>query len=122
MLNKEVKKNKSNLRKEMMEYGRNKRQQNRSQTPINEDKNSDRKEQVKKSKSPLMERLSMGQKAKVEEKEMFALTKKNYENIPEVKKKKNQEEIIKQKQQFMKERQNKLKELDDKIKEKMKKP
>ncbi|CAD8172984.1 unnamed protein product [Paramecium octaurelia] len=110
------------LRKEMMEYGRNKRQQNKSQTPVNEDKISDRKEQIKKSKSPLMERLSMGQKAKVEEKEMFALTKKNYENLPEVKKKKNQEESIKQKQQFMRERQNKLKELDDKIKEKMKKP
>ncbi|CAD8067045.1 unnamed protein product [Paramecium primaurelia] len=110
------------LRKEMMEYGRNKRQQNKSQTPINEDKNSDRKEQIKRAKSPLMERLAMGQKAKVEEKEMFALTKKNYENLPEVKGKKNQEEVIKQKQLFMKERQNKLKELDEKIKEKMKKP
>jgi hypothetical protein len=28
-------------------------------------------------------------------KEMFALTKKNYENLPEVKNKKNQEEMIK---------------------------
>ncbi|CAK72966.1 unnamed protein product (macronuclear) [Paramecium tetraurelia] len=109
------------LRKEMMEYGRSKRQQNKSQTPINEDKNSGQKEQVKRVKSPLMERLAMGQKAKVEEKEMFALTKKNYENLPEVKSKKTQEEVNKQKQLFMKERQNKLKELDDKIKEKMKK-
>ncbi|CAD8087543.1 unnamed protein product [Paramecium sonneborni] len=110
------------LRKEMMEYGRSKRQQNKSQTPTIEEKNSAKKEQVKRVKSPLMERLALGQKAKVEEKEMFALTKKNYENLPEVKSKKNQEEINKQKQQFMKERQNKLKELDDKIKEKMKKP
>ncbi|CAD8184921.1 unnamed protein product [Paramecium pentaurelia] len=109
------------LRKEMMEYGRSKRSQNKSQTPINEDKNSGQKEQFKRVQSPLMERLAMGQKAKVEEKEMFALTKKNYENLPEVKSKKNQEEVIKQKQLFMKERQNKLKELDDKIKEKMKK-
>ncbi|CAD8061325.1 unnamed protein product [Paramecium primaurelia] len=109
------------LRKEMMEYGRSKRSQNKSQTPINDDKNSGQKEQVKRVQSPLMERLAMGQKAKVEEKEMFALTKKNYENLPEVKSKKNQEEVIKQKQLFMKERQNKLKELDDKIKEKMKK-
>ncbi|CAD8080869.1 unnamed protein product [Paramecium sonneborni] len=110
------------LRKEMMEYGRNKRQQNKSQTPIIEDQSSAKKEQIKRMKSPLMERLALGQKAKVEEKEMFALTRKNYENLPEVKNKKNQEEINKQKQQFMKDRQNKLKELDDKIKEKMKKP
>lgn len=38
-----------------------------------------------------MNRLIGGSKAKISKKEMYALTKKNYENLPEVQEKKKQE-------------------------------
>ncbi|KAM3128936.1 hypothetical protein pb186bvf_018993 [Paramecium bursaria] len=92
------------LRKEMMNYGR--KQQKQEPQPI------------ARAISPVMERLISGQKAKVEQKEMFALTKKNYEKLPEVQQKK-QDEIKKaERLNFIKERQEKIKELDDKLKRK----
>ena len=39
----------------------------------------------------LMQRLSKGQKVQVDSKEMVKLSHKNYENLPEIKKKKEEE-------------------------------
>lgn len=49
---------------------------------------------------------------------MLALTKKNYENLPEVKQKKQDELKKAERLNFIKERQEKIKELDDKLKKK----
>lgn len=51
-------------------------------------------QQEHKSKEPpveLMQRLAMGQKAVVEKHEMKKITSKNYENLPEIKQKKEME-------------------------------
>jgi hypothetical protein len=37
-----------------------------------------------------MKRLAMGEKVKIDKKEMIGLTNKNYEQLPEVKKKKDE--------------------------------
>jgi hypothetical protein len=59
----------------------------------------------------LMSRLALGQKTKVDKKEMKALTQKNYELLPEVKKRKEEE---KKKEDFKK-RQDNMKKLDQKV-------
>jgi len=43
-------------------------------------------------KSALMSRLASGSRVEVSKKEMKALTNKNYENLPEVKKKREEEQ------------------------------
>lgn len=60
-----------------------------------------------------MERLAKGGRAEISKKDMLKLTSKNYENLPEVKKRK---EIERKKEEF-KLRQNKAKELEEKRKE-----
>ena len=63
----------------------------------------------------LMDRLAKGGKVEVSKKEMRALTTKNYENLPEVKKKREEE----RKKEEFKQRQQKAKELEQKRKEQL---
>ena len=58
----------------------------------------------------LMDRLAKGARAEVSKKDMRALTSKNYENLPEVKKRKEEE----RKKQEFRLRQQKAKELEEK--------
>jgi hypothetical protein len=56
----------------------------------------------------LMSRLARGEKAEVSKKDMLKLTSKNYEMLPEVRKKKDEEK----KKEEMKERMRQVKELE----------
>ena len=56
----------------------------------------------------LMQRLARGEKAEVSKKDMLKLTSKNYEMLPEVRKKKEEEK----KKEEMKERMRQVKELE----------
>lgn len=60
-----------------------------------------------------MDRLAKGTRVEVSKKEMKALTSKNYENLPEVRKRKEEE----RKKEEFKLRQQKAKELEEKRKE-----
>ncbi|KAL4446542.1 hypothetical protein ABPG74_005480 [Tetrahymena malaccensis] len=73
-----------------------------------------------KKREELMIRLAQGIKPKISEKEMYALTKKNYENLPEVKKRRQEQEKQINKQELLKIKQEKLKELDEKRRSKFK--
>ncbi|EAR89385.2 hypothetical protein TTHERM_00375020 (macronuclear) [Tetrahymena thermophila SB210] len=73
-----------------------------------------------KKREELMIRLAQGIKPKISEKEMYALTKKNYENLPEVKRKRQEQEKQINKQELLKIKQEKLKELDEKRRSKFK--
>lgn len=68
-----------------------------------EEKRGPRKKQKEHPKAALMERLASGSRADVKKKDMLKLTTKNYENLPEVQKKremeKKKEEFLKRKQQ-----------------------
>ena len=64
-----------------------------------------------------MARLAKGERAEVDKKQMYKLTNKNYELLPEVKKKKEEEA---KKEQF-KNRMKQVKELEEKRKELMRK-
>ena len=61
----------------------------------------------------LMDRLAKGARAEISKREMKALTTKNYENLPEVRKRKEEE---KKKEEF-KQRQQKARELEQKRKD-----
>ena len=61
----------------------------------------------------LMDRLARGTRAKVSKEDMLKLTNKNYENLPEVRKRKEEE----RKKEEFKMRQLKAKELEEKRKE-----
>jgi hypothetical protein len=50
-----------------------------------------KKGQKKDPKQDLMIRLAMGQKVQVDKKEMKKLTNKNFQNLPEIKKKREEE-------------------------------
>ena len=63
----------------------------------------------------LMDRLAKGTRVEVSKKEMKALTSKNYENLPEVRKRREEE---KKKEDF-KLRQQRAKELEQKRKDEM---
>ena len=66
----------------------------------------------KNSKEPnpeLLERLALGKKTKVNKKDMLALTNKNYELLPEIKKRKEEEK----KKEELKKRQDRAKELSE---------
>jgi len=58
----------------------------------------------------LLSRLSMGQRPEISRKEMLKLTSKNYENLPEVKSKRKEDN----KKADLKERKQKVKELEEK--------
>ncbi|CAD8092563.1 unnamed protein product [Paramecium sonneborni] len=73
-------------------------------------------EQQEDKRNQLMKRLSTGEKVKVDKKEMKELTNKNYEQLPEVKKKKDEQE----KNESIKSRKQKVKEMDQKHRETMK--
>ncbi|CAD8182283.1 unnamed protein product [Paramecium pentaurelia] len=73
-------------------------------------------EQQEDKRASLMKRLAMGEKVKVDKKEMKELTNKNYELLPEVKKKKDEQE----KNENIKSRKQKVKEMDQKLRETMK--
>ena len=60
-----------------------------------------------------MDRLAKGTRAEVSKKDMYKLTNKNYENLPEVKKRKEEE----RKKEEFKLRQQRAKELEEKRKE-----
>ena len=82
--------------------------------------NEDPKEKVKSNPkderiNQLQSRLAKGEKAEVSKKEMFSLTNKNYSNLPEVAKKKEDE---KKKEDFKK-RMELKKEYDKKIRMKL---
>jgi len=66
----------------------------------------------------LMERLAHGQKQKLSKKEMVALTAKNYQNLPEVKNKKNDIKKKEEKRKDLRERQEKVKDLDARLRSK----
>jgi len=68
-------------------------------------------------KPELMSRLASGTRAEVNKKDMYKLTHKNYDQLPEVKKKKEEDE---KKEQF-KNRMKQVKELEEKRKELMRK-
>ena len=61
-----------------------------------------------------MDRLAKGEKAKVGKKEMKDLTVKNYNKLPEVQKKRVEEE----KKEALKKRMSKVKEMDNQIRKK----
>ena len=63
----------------------------------------------------LMQRLARGEKAEVSKKDMLKLTNKNYEMLPEVRKKKEEEK----KKEEMKERMRQVKELEKQRRELM---
>lgn len=63
----------------------------------------------------LMDRLAKGTRAKVSKEDMLKLTNKNYENLPEVRKRKEEE----RKKEEFKLRQQKAKELEEKRKEQL---
>ncbi|CAD8088853.1 unnamed protein product [Paramecium sonneborni] len=73
-------------------------------------------EQQEDKRAQLMKRLATGEKVKVDKKEMKELTNKNYELLPEVKKKKDEYE----KNESIKQRKQKVKEMDQKLRETMK--
>lgn len=75
------------LRKQMMK----RRPVTAQQTIEAEEKRGPRKKQRDHPKAALMERLASGTRAEVKKKDMLKLTNKNYENLPEVKKKREQE-------------------------------
>lgn len=68
----------------------------------------DHEKSNKKLENPLLERLGKGEKPKINKKEMHQLTKKNYEMLPEVQKKKEEE----RKKQEIKDRIKKSKEFE----------
>ncbi|KAM3127900.1 hypothetical protein pb186bvf_019970, partial [Paramecium bursaria] len=102
------------IRKEMM---KSKRQQSQDQKQEQQEQQIIQQEQQQDDKkSKLMSRLAMGEKVKVDKKEMLALTNKNYEQLPEIKQKKEQQE----KNESIKQRKQKVKELDQKVRDQLK--
>jgi hypothetical protein len=102
-------------RKEMMkrpDFLRNKTQANDNNQGGEPSGGSVRDPLKKNSKEPnpeLLERLALGKKTKVNKKDMLALTSKNYELLPEIKKKKEEEK----KREELKKRQDRAKELSE---------
>jgi hypothetical protein len=68
-------------------------------------------------KAALMSRLAHGQKAEVQKKDMLKLTSKNYENLPEVKRKREEEK----KREEAKKRQESVKRLEQQRRTNMRK-
>lgn len=68
----------------------------------------DRMKNAKLPNPELLDRLAMGKKAKVEKKDMLALTTKNYNLLPEIQKRKQDNE----KKEFLKKQAKKVKEMD----------
>lgn len=102
------------LRKEMMkkpEFLNKKLNENTEEK--NEEKQKNTSNGPIDKKTELMQRLAMGVKPKVEKGEYKALTSKNYEKLPEVMKKKKEEE----KRMEFKKRQEKQKMLDQRLRE-----
>ena len=98
------------LRKAMMKpTGLSKRTESSFATDSQQDSAS------KKMPTELMDRLAKGTRVEVSKKEMKALTSKNYENLPEVRKRREEE---KKKEDF-KLRQQRAKELEQKRKDEM---
>mmetsp|Transcript_22176 Transcript_22176/g.19005 ORF Transcript_22176/g.19005 Transcript_22176/m.19005 type:complete len:94 (+) Transcript_22176:3691-3972(+) len=65
--------------------------------------------------SDLMDRLALGSKAKMSRKDMFELTSKKYNNLPEVKKQREEKQKKEKWLEDLKSRKNKVKELDSKL-------
>jgi len=55
--------------------------------------NKKSQQQIKLPSNDLMERLAGGKKGNVDKKEMRSMTRRNYANLPEIKKKKDEEKM-----------------------------
>ena len=81
---------------------------NKQSSKIGGDNIFDRIKNSKLPKPELLDRLSHGRQAKIEKKDMLALTTKNYNLLPEIMRKKKEAN----KKDFIKERAKKVKEMD----------
>jgi len=82
---------------------------------VNDPFRKNRKSKSKEPKPELLDRLAFGKKATVDKKEMLKLTNKNYELLPEVKKRKEEEK----KKEEQRQRRENAKKLDKEIRSKL---